>query len=113
MAKVTVLGIGRAPDAGEDLPSLREIPVAEGRARDERVGGPGPAAQHAIVLAEEDLRVFRVREGAEARVAVEAGRRPLPHGSLRVLELAADGLHRLLPLGLGRQALAGPARVLL
>src|SRR5205085_10116057 len=108
---VAALGIARAPDAGEDLPPLRKIPVAEGGPGDERVGDPRAAAQHSVLVAEEGLRVLPIREGAEAGIAVEARRRPLPHRSARVLELVAGRLHRLLPLGLGGQALARPARV--
>src|SRR5205807_4764558 len=107
---VAALDIARAADAGEDLPPLREIPVAERGPGDQRIGDPRAAAQHPVLLAEEGLRVFRVRKGAEAGIAAEGRRRPLPDGSPHVLELSADRLRRLLPLRLGRQALPGPPR---
>src|SRR5205085_6401104 len=72
---------------------------------------PRAAAQRSVPVAEKGLRVFGVGKRAEARIAVERGRGPLPDGSLRVLELVADGLDRLLPLGLRRQALPSPPSV--
>src|SRR5215467_12489613 len=106
-----MLGIARTADAREDLPPLRQVPVAEGRSRHERIGDPRAAAQHPVVAVEERLRVLPVREGAETGIALKSRAGPLPDGAARVLELAAERLHRLLPLGLGRQALPSPARV--
>ena len=45
---------------------------------DALVGRPRAAAQHAVILAEEDLRVLAIGVRDEARVAVEATARPLP-----------------------------------
>src|SRR5205823_11293885 len=81
------------------------------RPGDERIGDPRSAPEHAVVLAEEDLGILRVREGAETRIAAEERRRPLPGRAARMLELVAGDLHRLLPLRLGREALPGPAGV--
>src|SRR5439155_4075826 len=105
---VDALDIACAAEAGKDLPPLGEIPIPECGPGDQRVGEPRAAAQNPVLLAEEGFRVFRVGEGAEAGIAVESRPRPLPDGSADVLELVGDCLYRLLPLGLGRQALAGP-----
>ena len=59
---------------------------------------------------EEHLRVLAIGKRAEAGIASERRRRPLPDGAGRVFE-PPPGLRGLLPLGLGRQALAGPAGV--
>ena len=64
---VAALAIARAPQAGEDLPPLREVPVAERRPRDERIRDPRAAAQHAVLAAEERLRVLAVRVRDESR----------------------------------------------
>src|SRR4029079_1434590 len=95
---------GRQSHAAEDLPSLRQVPVPERDARDERVGRPRAAGQHAVLVAEEDLRVLGVRERLEAGIALEGGRRPLPDVA------ALHALRGLLPFGLGRKPLPGPRR---
>src|ERR1043166_722222 len=110
-AAIEVSGIGGAPNPGEDLPPLRKIPVAEGLPRNERIGDPRAASQHAVLVSEEDLGVLGVRERAKGRITVEERRSPLPDGALSVLELAVEGLHGLLPLLLRRQALTRPASV--
>ena len=102
--------VPRQAHAGEDLPALGQVPVAEGQARDAGMRRPRAAAQHAVVLAEEHLGVLAVGVGAEAGVAVERAARPLPHRdrsppspwSRRVL--APVQARRPLPLGLGGQA---------
>ena len=59
------------PHAGEDLPALGQVPVAERRGGDARVRGPRAAAQHAVALAEEHLGVLAVRVRDEAGIAGE------------------------------------------
>src|SRR5262245_60199661 len=66
-------------DSGEDLPALRQIPVAERRRRHARTGGPRAPAQRLVAVAEEDLRVLPVGMGLEAGVAAEVARGPLPY----------------------------------
>src|SRR5262249_36574455 len=108
---VACSGITGAADAGEDLAALRVVPVAEARAGDDRVGHPGAAAQDAIVAAEEDLRILRVRKGAKTGVAGEVRASPLPDRALQELELARPRSCGLLPLWLARQPLPRPASV--
>ena len=94
----------RAADAGEDLPALGQVPVAEGGPDHARVGRPGASAQDPVLVAEEDLRVLGVGKGLEAGIGKEVRRGPLP-GLADALEARAGGL----PLLLARQALARPA----
>src|SRR5262245_66265293 len=94
---VAWLGIAGAAEAGEDLSPQRVVPVAEARPGDDRVGDPGAAAQDAVVGAEEDLGVLRVRERLETRIAAEKRAGPLPHSSLHVLDLVRIGARGLLP----------------
>ena len=96
----------RAAEAGEDLPPDGVVPVAEGRAGDRRVRGPGAAAQHLVLGAEEHLGVLAVREGLEAGVAAEVRRRPLPD-----LADAAEQAERCgpLPFGLARAGACPPS----
>src|SRR5690348_18317639 len=94
---VEVLGIARAAEAGKDLPPLREIPVAKGAPGNERVGHPGAAAQHSVLIPEEGFGVLRVGEGGEAGIAVEERRRPLPDAAGHMLELVANCRRGLLP----------------
>ena len=56
-----------AAEAGEDVAAVREVPAPEARPGDQRVGRPRAAAEDAVLVAEEDLRELRVREGEEAR----------------------------------------------
>src|SRR4051794_14758615 len=94
------------PHAGEDLPALGEVPVAEARRGDARVRRPRPPAQDAVAVPEEDLGVLAVGVRGEAGVAGERRGRPLPDlpGALedacRAAVLPGPG-RRLLPLGLG------------
>src|SRR4051794_32850266 len=46
----------------EDLPALGQVPIAERRTRDCRIGRPRAPAQHLVSLVEEDLGVLTVRE---------------------------------------------------
>src|SRR5262249_34852127 len=108
---VACSGIVGAADAGEDLAALREVPVAEARAGDDRVGDPGAAAQDAIVAAEEDLRVLWIRKGTKTGVTGEVRARPLPDRALQELELARPRSCSLLPLGLARQPLPRPTSI--
>jgi hypothetical protein len=105
--RVDRAGVAGEPDAREDLPPDREVPVAEGQARDGRMGRPRAAAQDAVLVAEEDLRVLRVRERGEAGVARERRRGPLPHLADAREEPRAGGP---LPLLLRGEPRAGPAR---
>src|SRR6185312_1166676 len=95
-----LLGIGGEADAGEDLPALGEVPVAEAEGGDARVGRPRAAAQHAVLRAEEDLGVLAIRVGDEAWVAVEPGGGPLPDLP-DALEVPVGPGRRLLPLSFG------------
>src|SRR5436190_23319341 len=88
VAEARPSGIAGAPEAGEDLPPLREVPVPERGPDRSRVDGPGAASEHLVLRSEEDLRVLGVREGVEARVGSEVGRRPLPHVADQVLRAA-------------------------
>src|SRR5262249_32033270 len=108
---VACSGIVGAADAGEDLAALREVPVAEARAGDHRVGDPGAAAQDAIVAAEEDLRVLRIRKGTKTGVTGEVRARPLPDRALQELELTRPRSCSLLPFRLARQPLPGPTSI--
>src|SRR3979411_1805447 len=72
--------VAGAPEAGEDLPADRVIPVPEGGPAGGRVGGPEPPAQHPVLVgAEEHLRILRVRVRLEPGVAGEMATGPLPH----------------------------------
>src|SRR5205814_10177331 len=62
----------------EDLAPDREVPVAERRPASGGVGAERAAAQHLVARAEEDFGVLAVRPRAEAGVAAEVARRPLP-----------------------------------
>src|SRR5205814_40553 len=97
--------IARTPEAGEDLAPLREVPVAERRAGHGRVDGPRAAAQHLVLVAEEDLRVLGVRERAEARVGTEVGRRPLPDVADQLLRAGGRRALRTGPHGRGPEPL--------
>src|ERR1700751_3483466 len=82
-------GIVGTPDPCEDLAPLRVVPVAEARPGDDLVGDPGAPAQDPMLVAEEDLRVLRIRKGSETGVALEMRGGPLPDGTPHVLELVA------------------------
>lgn len=71
------------PEAGEYLAALRVVPVAEGDARNELIGGKRAAMQDTVLLAEEDLGVRTIGKRAEAGVREEVRRRPLPDVSAR------------------------------
>src|SRR3954449_11796078 len=71
-------GVARAAEAGEDLAPLRVVPVAEGVADHAEARRPRAAAQHLVLVAEEELRVLAVRVGAEAAVGREVAGGPLP-----------------------------------
>src|SRR5262249_38496007 len=119
-----------APNAGEDLAALGQVPVPEAGADHVAAGGPGAAAQHLVGVAEEDLGVFGVWESLEARIRGEFRAGPLPNvaehldgaaggrrigvgtrGSASEGELVEVGAlavrppSRGLPLALGREAL--------
>jgi hypothetical protein len=57
-----------AAKSSEDLPPFGEVPVAEGRPRDQRSGRERTAAEDAITRSEEELGVLLVREALEAGV---------------------------------------------
>src|SRR2546428_106701 len=71
--------VGGTAEAGDDLPALRQVPVAERVADRDRARRPRAAAQHLVALAEVNLGVLAVGEGDEPRVGREVARRPLPH----------------------------------
>src|SRR5262245_639517 len=71
-------GVGRTAEAGEDLSSLREVPVAERVPDRDRAGRPRAAAQHLVALPEVRLRVLTIRERGETRIRPEVTRRPFP-----------------------------------
>jgi hypothetical protein len=87
-----------------------------------RRGGPRAAAQHLVARAEEDLGVLAVRVGAEARVAAEVARRPLPdvaEHAQRAARAAPSGWrHRLgaegalIEVGVARRTAGGGPRPL-
>src|SRR5689334_15499126 len=99
---------GGAPEAGEYLPADGVVPVAERRTSHRVVGRPRAAAQHLVLVSEEDLGVLAVRERTEPGPRAERRRRPLPDLADTV---ERAGAMRRLPLDLGRQALARPARI--
>src|SRR3954467_7429833 len=70
------------------------------------MGDARAAAQDAVAVAEEGRGVLPVGIGLEAGIAQERRGGPLPHLT-DALDLVPG--RRLLPLGLGRQARAGPA----
>src|SRR5262249_8238227 len=72
-------GVSGAPEAGEDLPADRVVPVAEGTADGRAVGCPRATAQHPVLVAKEDLGVLAVRECDESGWAAEVAGRPLPN----------------------------------
>ena len=100
----SISSVPRQAHAGEDLPALGQVPVAEREARDAGMRRPRAAAQHAVVLAEEHLRVLAVGVGAEAGVAVRTccSSTPTPDPSARGSPLLRG--RRPLPLGLAGQA---------
>src|SRR5262249_3134170 len=108
---VACSGIVCAADAGGGLAGLRGGPVAEGRAGYHPAGGPCAPAQDAIVAAEEDLRVLRIRKGTKTGVTGEVRARPLPDRALQVLELTRPRSCSLLPFRLARQPLPGPTSI--
>src|ERR1700734_1759987 len=67
------------PEAGEDLPADRVVPVPERAPAGYRRHRERAAAHHLVLRAEEDLRVLAVRPGAEAGVGQEVAAGPLPH----------------------------------
>src|ERR1700743_2903304 len=67
------------PEAGEDLPPDRVVPVAERAPAGDLVGAEGAAAQHLVLRSEEDLGIFAVRERGETGGRIEVAGRPLPH----------------------------------
>jgi len=71
-------GVLGEAEAGEDLAALRQVPVAEARPGDVRVGRPGGAAQHLYSSPKKDLRVLLVGEGREAGVGRGSRRRSTP-----------------------------------
>src|SRR5919112_5156325 len=116
-------GLRGQSHAGEDLPALGEVPVAERRRGHARVRRPRAATQDAVLVAEEDLGVLRIRIRDEARIAAERAGGPLPHLA-RALEGPGGGVgrvggcsrgwvggllvpgRRLLPLGFGGETSA-------
>src|SRR5215204_4108919 len=56
-----------AAEAGEDLVTLRVVPVAERGPEDVAARRPCPAAQDLVLVTEEHLGVLRVGERLEAR----------------------------------------------
>ena len=68
----------REPQAGEDLPADRQVPVAEARAQDVRRHRPRAAAQHPVVAAEERLAVVGVEHRGEAGPRLESARWSTP-----------------------------------
>ena len=61
LAQQTSRHRGHSADPGEDLPALREVPVAKARPRDKRVGRPGTAAQDAVLRLRRTLPSTRGR----------------------------------------------------
>src|SRR5207244_9449899 len=51
-------GVGGTAEAGEELPALRQVPVAERVADRDRARRPRAAAQHLVALAEVHLGVL-------------------------------------------------------
>ncbi len=96
----------RDAEAGEDLPALRIVPVAEARSGHPGAGGPRAAPQNPVVVAEEHLGVLAVGMRHEPFVPFEAARSPLPHVADHP-EAAVRG--RALGMGIGR---CGPAPAL-
>src|SRR6185503_20942417 len=84
-------GVLCAAEAAEDLPADREVPVAEGGAHGHGIGGPGPALEHLVVVAPEDLRVLAVGPGPEPRMGPERRRRPFPHIAHQLVHAPAAG----------------------
>src|SRR5439155_24745878 len=78
-----------------DLAALRVVPVPEGRRGDGRPGGPRAAPEHLVAVAEEDLRVLAIGEGAEARIGAEVARRPLPRVADHPAHAARGGAVRV------------------
>src|SRR5262249_3032543 len=70
-------GIPGGAEPGEDLPPDRVVPVTERATAGYRADGERPAAQHLVLVAEEDLRVLPVRPGRKARVGQEVAGGPL------------------------------------
>src|SRR5436190_17725448 len=70
--------VPRAADPGEDLPSLRQVPVTEAGADDAAPGRPRAAAQDPVAGVEEDLRVLAIGERLEPRVGGELRGGPFP-----------------------------------
>src|SRR5262245_15631093 len=71
--------VARTAQPRENLPALREVPVAEGVTDRDLRRRPCAAAQHLVTRSEVHLGIFGIREDAEARVRKEVARRPLPH----------------------------------
>src|SRR5436305_158585 len=71
--------VARQSHAREDLSALGQVPVAERHARHAGGGRPRAAAQHAVGVTEEDLRVLAVGVRAKARISPEVAGRPLPY----------------------------------
>ena len=76
----------RQPDAAEDLPPIRVIPVAEAGPQGRRLHRPRPAAQHPVVPAEERLGVALVNHRGEARPRLQRRARPLPDVAEQLLD---------------------------
>src|SRR6185369_3626554 len=77
--------VGGTAETREDLPALREVPVAERVPRDERLRRPRAAAQHLVPAPEVDRRVLGIGERLEARVRLEVARGPFPHAAEHLL----------------------------
>src|SRR5690606_21443922 len=85
--------IFRAAEAGEDLPCLGEVPVAEARPQRTAARGPTAAAQHAVAPVEPRFRISRIGPGAESAIGGESGAGPFPHIAEQIVgTVAAPGI---------------------
>src|SRR5262249_16730133 len=71
-------GVPGGAETGEDLPPDRVVPVTERAPAGHRADRERRAAQHLVLVAEEDLRVLAVGPGGKARVGQEVAGGPLP-----------------------------------
>src|SRR5262249_22576549 len=83
--------IPREPNAGEDLPALRQVPVSIGVAGDDRMNRPGAASQHAIPAFEKHLAVLSVRKRTKALVRPELRHGPLVDIAQQLLDSVRRG----------------------
>src|SRR3984885_15769757 len=100
------------PEAGEDLPADRVVPVPERAPAGHRRHRERAAAHHLVLGAEEDLGVLAVRPGAEAGGGQEGAGGPLPHVADELPRTARRGSPGIAACGRGLEVLlaeVGPA----